>query len=86
MPSVYLAVSDALVTNGYSNKEFVFALIEELYDHEGAPYGCKSVGYNTSILENLTIGTAISYTVFFMSIPVLIAIVGFVIAIRRKNM
>ena len=86
VPSVYLAVSDALVTNGYSNKEFVFALIEELYDHEGAPYGCKSVGYNTSILENLTIGTAISYTVFFMSIPVLIAIVGFVIAIRRKNM
>ena len=83
--SIYLAVSDALVTNGYSNKEMIFALIETLFGKEGMPYGCNAVGYNNGVLENLTMGAAINYTVAIMSIPVIIALCGFYIVIRRKN-
>ena len=83
--SIYLAVSDSLVTNGYSNKEMCFALLEGLFGAENLPYGCNAVGYNAGILENLTIGTAINYTVFFMSIPVAIALVGLFVIVRRKN-
>lgn len=83
--SVYLAVSDSLVTNGYSNKEMIFSLLEELYGNDGMPYGCNAVGYDTGILENLTTGASIRYTVFFMSIPVLILLVGLVVIVRRKN-
>lgn len=83
--SVYLGVSDSLVTNGYSNKEMIFGLMEELYGQKNMPYGCNTVSYNMGILENLTIGTAINYTVFFMSIPALIAIIGAIVLIRRKN-
>jgi hypothetical protein len=83
--SVYLAVSDSLVTNGYSNKEMLFALIENLFGGEDMPYGCNAVGYNTGVLENLTMGTAINYTVFFMSIPIVIMLVGVAVTVRRKN-
>ena len=84
VPSIYLAVSDSLVTNGYSNKEMIFALLEELYGADSMPYGCKITSYDTSTLENLTMGTAIRYTVFFMSIPAVIALCGAVVVIRRK--
>jgi hypothetical protein len=49
------------------------------------PYGCRSVIYNEQILENLTMGEARTYTAFILAIPVIIAIVGAVILIRRKN-
>ena len=67
-----------------SNKEMIFALLEELYGADGMPYGCNITSYDTETLENLTMGTAIRYTVFFMSIPVVIAIFGAVIVIKRK--
>ncbi len=83
--SIYLAVSDALVTNGYSNKEMLFSLFEELFGKDGMPYGCNAVSYSTGTLENLTMGTAINYTIFLMSVPVLIFAVGAAVVIRRKN-
>lgn len=83
--SIYLAVSDSLVTNGYSNKEMVFALFENFFSADDMPYGCKIVSYRLDTLENLTMGAAIRYTVFIMSIPAVIAILGIIVQIRRKN-
>ena len=83
--SIYLGVSDSLVTNGYSNKEMIFALVENLFGGENMPYGCNAVGYSAGVLENLTVGTAINYTVFLMCIPVVILFVGVAVTVRRKN-
>ena len=85
IPSVYLAVSDSLVTNGYSNKDFCFALMEHFFGAENLPYGCKNVMFETGTLENLTMGAANVYTTVIMLIPVAIAIVGTVVTVRRKN-
>ena len=85
VPSIYLAVSDSLVTNGYSNKEFLFSLFEVVYGQEGLPYGCKTVLYNTNTLENLTMGTAKAYLAVAMLLPIGVAVCGAVVLIRRKN-
>lgn len=85
IPSIYASVSDALVTNGYSNKEFLYATFEILFGAEGVPYGCTPVLYDSGTLENLTIGTAKIYTALILMIPVSLAVVGGVITVRRKN-
>ena len=85
IPSVYASVSSALVTNGYANKEFLFAVFEEICGAEGAPYGCNDILYDTETLENLTMGTARAYTALIIAVPTALAIVGGVLIIRRKN-
>lgn len=85
VPSIYLAVSDALITNGYANKEFIFSLFEEFYGAINPPYGCNTVLYETETLENLTMGTAYTYTAVVLAVPTALAVLGTVIIIRRKN-
>lgn len=83
--SIYLTVSSALVTNGYSNRDFVFAVFDELFGLEGLPYGTESVVYDSGTLENLTMSTANLYTFIAFLVPMGIAILGVVIIVRRKN-
>ena len=85
IPSVYLTASDAMITNGYANKNFLFSVFGELYGMGKMPYGCESVTFNNLVLENLTMGSARLYTALFMSIPVILAGIGAVMLIRRKN-
>lgn len=85
IPTIYAAVSDALTSHNYSNKDFLYALFEDFYGAEGMPYGCKPIFYDSQILENLTMGTAGVYTAIIMLIPVAIAAVGTVVLVRRKN-
>ena len=83
--SIYMTVSDALVTNGYSNKDFMYSLFDYLYGAENMPYGCQSVLYDSSVLENLTMSTANIYTAIVLAVPAIIAVFGAVVVIRRKN-
>ena len=83
--SIYISVSDALVTNGYSNTDFMYSLFDNFYGHGGMPYGCDVIKIDTSTLENLTMGTAKIYTALILAVPVAIAIFGAVTVIRRKN-
>ncbi len=85
MPSIYTAVSDTLTANNYSNKDFLYALLEDFYGAEGMPYGCKPIFYDSQILENLTMGTAGVYAAVAMLIPAAIAVVGAVVLVKRKN-
>jgi len=86
VPGVYLTATDTLITGGYANREFLFALIDEVYGKENLPYGCKTVYYTTSeVLENLTMGTARVYTVLILAVPAALAVVGAVIIRKRKN-
>ena len=80
-----MTVSDALVTNGYANKDFIYSLFDNFYGRDGMPYGCKVAFYNSGILENLTMGTARVYTAIILAIPCVIAVFGAVLIIRRKN-
>ena len=83
--SVYLTAADALTMNGYSNKNFVFSVIEEMTGAEMLPYNCRAVLYDTETLQSLVMGTAKIYTAFIMAIPAVVAVVGAVVIIRRKN-
>ena len=82
--SVYLAASDAIITAGYSNKDFLYSLFDELYGMGEMPYGCNSVVYDNQILENLTMGTARIYTAMLTVVPLILAAVGVVVVVRRK--
>ncbi len=85
VPSIYLTVSDALVSRGYANKDFTYALFEELFDAPTPPYGTNAVIYDTSTLQNLTMRQAKIYTVLILFIPVILAAAGAAVIIRRKN-
>lgn len=85
VPSALLTNADLLVANGYSNKEFLYSLFEEVFDANVGIYGTKSVMFDTGIVENLTQRTAIIYTVLILMIPTAIAVAAVVITVRRKN-
>ena len=83
--SIYIAVSDSLITNGYANSDFLYSLFDNFYGQGGMPYGCDVMKSDTSTLENLTMGTARIYTVLILAVPVAIAVAGTVIVNKRKN-
>lgn len=85
IPSIYLTAYDAMITNGYSNKNFVYSLFDVFYGKGNMPYGCKSILYDTATLENLTMGTARAYTAVLLFLPAAIAAAGAVVIIRRRN-
>ena len=80
-----ITANDAIVTNGYSNRDFLYSLFDVLYGKDGMPYGCRSVVYDEQKLENLTMGAARGYTAALLAIPALLAAVGAVVMIRRRN-
>lgn len=85
VPSVYLAASDAIVSKGYANKDFIYSLCEELFEAGEMSYGIRGYVYNDNILENLTMGTARALTAAVIAVPVILAAIGTVVIVRRKN-
>lgn len=85
VPSVYLTATDAMITNGYSNKDFLYSLFDVFYGADDLPYGTNVVVQASTMLENLTLGTSIIYTAILLALPVVLAAVGLVTIIRRKN-
>lgn len=83
--SVYAAVSDALITDGYSNTDFFYSLFDNFYGQGAMPYGCKVMRWEVTTLENLTMGKARLYTALIMAVPVALAVAGTVIVSKRKN-
>lgn len=83
--SVYISVSDALITNGYANSDFLYSLFDNFYGQDGMPYGCDVMKGDNSTLENLTMGTARLYTVLILALPTIVSVAGVVVVTRRKN-
>jgi hypothetical protein len=83
--SVYLTATDAMITNGYSNKDFLYSLFDVCFEKGEMPYGCNSVIFDNGSLENLTAAAARWYTVILLAIPLSLCIVCLVVTIRRKN-
>ncbi len=84
MSSMYLAASDALVSDGYSNRDFLYSLLGDCFGQGDMPYGANVVLTVTTTLRNLKLGTAGIYTAVIMSLPVVAALVGTVVIVRRK--
>lgn len=85
IPTVYMTSTDIMITEGYSNKDFMYAAFNELFDSSFAPYGCVSIDYASDMLEGFTMGNARLYTALLMTLPVIVGAVGAVVLIRRKN-
>ncbi len=83
--SIYLCSSDAVTSNSYSNRDFIYSLFDHAFGAENPPYGANSVTYYADDLKNLTMGEAKLYTALLLSIPAIIAVVGVIVTIRRKN-
>ena len=86
VPSVYLAASDATLSNTYSNREFIFGVFSEIYENNGKmPFGTRAVQTVTDLIEDLSLREARLFTVIcFLPAMALIA-VGAVVLIRRKH-
>ncbi len=85
VPSVYLTATDAMTSNTYSNRTFIYGVIDALYGGEDLPYGCNVVNLMTDMLENLTARAARIYTAIIFLIPTALAAFGFVYLRRRRN-
>ena len=85
IPTAQMATTAALVTDGYANRNFLYSVFDQLYRSELLPYGSNIMSFNTTTLEGLTMGTANVYTAILLSLPVIVAVVGAVILVRRKN-
>ena len=85
VPTALLSNGDLMVSNGYSNKCFLYGLFEEVFGSNIGIYGTRSVDFASGTVENLTQRASIIYTVLLVLIPVLLMAVGVVIIIRRKN-
>ncbi len=72
-------------TDGYANKDLVFALSEETSGIV-APIGCGTIIINAEPLEHLTRGESVSYLLLLaVAIPVSVLAVGTVIYLRRRH-
>ena len=85
IPTAYITATDAFLSESYSNKDFLYAILEVVFGSCIAPRGCNQVMYRSSILENLTMGKAKTYTALILALPAALAVLGAITIIRRKN-
>lgn len=85
IPTAYITAADAFLSDSYSNKDFLYSILEVIFGSNPAPRGCNQVSYAAPMLENLTMGRARLYTVIILAIPAALAVVGVITIIRRKN-
>lgn len=85
VPSIYLTAGNVLIKPETANKDFSYALLSRLFGAATATYGTSSIVFKTNTLNGFTIGNARVYTAIIMSLPVILAIVGAVTVIKRKN-
>lgn len=85
VPSAYMLAADAVTSDRYSNKDYVYATLYSFFGADAAPLGCRTVTYDNTILENFTMRTARAMTALVLSVPAAIAVTGAVIIIKRKN-
>ena len=83
--SLYMASSDALLTNSYANRELLYGLLEYVYGADmPMPYGANMILTNTTLLEDLTRREIRLYTVLALLPSVAISAAGVIILRRRR--
>ena len=85
VPSIYLTENDAMISNAYANRDFLYALLDTLdADAQTMPYHCRMSIVTQTTLENLTVGTARIMTALILLLPVPLTVTGAVVLLRRK--
>ena len=74
-----------LNTDGYANKDMIYALFDSFFGSQTPPYGAAVLTVGSSTLEHLTMREARLYTALLLALPVALAICGAVLTLRRKN-
>ncbi len=85
VPSIYMTASDALVSEGYANGDYLYSLFYAFFDSTAAPIGMRAVTYGAPTLEGFTMKRAHTFTAIVIAIPVVIMAIGAVVIIKRKN-
>lgn len=85
VPSIYFTAGDAMVSNSYANKDFVYSIFDVFYGDGNMPYGIDCIAMQEERLEDLTLGTSLTYASILIAIPLALAVVGTATIIRRKN-
>lgn len=85
IPSIYMTARDALVSEGYSNGDYLYALMNSFLGSTAAPIGMRAVTYGAPILEGFTMKRARTFTAIVIAIPVTVMAAGLFVIIRRKN-
>ena len=85
IPTAYITAADAFLSDNYSNKDFIYSVLEVIFDSNPTPRGCNQINYTAKMLENLTMGKAKMYTAIILAIPTALAVVGVITIVRRKN-
>ena len=83
--SVFFLANDLLDSSGYTNRDVVLASLEAATGIP-APVGCGVLPFDNTRLENLTMGTARTYTILVaVVIPLAVAAVGAAVLLRRRR-
>ena len=83
--TIYLTGTDALLTNTYSNREFLFGVLEHVFGVENPmPYGASMILTDTALIENLTQSSVRLYTVLSLVPATALLITGAVVLRRRR--
>lgn len=83
--SVYLAAQNAITTNEYGNKDFVFLVFRHL-SGASVPLGSSYLLFSSTGIEDLTMWEARIWTILFAGIlPVGVAVTGVICIRRRRN-
>ena len=86
VPSVYITASDAVLSNTYSNREFLLGIFSEVFGISGElPYGTRAVQTVTDLIEDLSLREARMYTLIAFLPALLLVGVGAYVLIRRKH-
>ena len=84
-PSVYLTAQDAIVTNEYGNKDFIYGVLGQTAGAD-VPLGCTVLLIDNVALEGLTMRTARTWLIVLaVLVPAAVAVTGAVVLTRRKN-
>ena len=86
VPSVYITASDAVLSNTYSNREFLLGVFGEIFGNEGMmPYGTRAVQTVSDLIEDLSLREARWITVICFLPTVALVFVGAFVLVRRKH-
>ena len=86
VPSIYITASDAVLSNTYSNREFLLGVFGEIFNNEGMmPFGTRAVQTVSDLIEDLSLREARLYTVICFLPAVTLVAVGAVVLVRRKH-
>lgn len=82
---IYLTAGDVLESDGRANRDFFYAYLEET-EAQRSPLGATTLVFESTLLEDLTLGEANRYArILVLWFPLVLLLCGTVILVRRRR-